>query len=92
MAMIKLKNANGNVSAKVRGEVKAQVEAMLKARVGTDLQESEKGLAMNIGHDESGNAIFAVISVTITQDLTKKVKESKASKTVEVEVPNIFAE
>lgn len=94
MAMIKLKNEKGNVSAKVRANLKSQIANMLKARVGNELQDSAKGLAMNIGHDEAGNAIFAVIDITITQDLTVKPKASKAKAETEVvdETPNIFAE
>lgn len=89
--MIKLINEKGNVSAKVRADLKSQIATMLKNRVGNELVDSPKGLTMEIGHDEAGHSIYAVIDITITQDLEPKKKApSKAKAKDEVVTPNIF--
>ena len=80
----------GNVSVKVRGELKAQAIEMLKFRVGKELVDTPKGLAMEIAQDQAGNPIYLVIDAVITQSLEVKPKTAKAKAKVEVEVPNIF--
>lgn len=80
----------GNVSVKARSEVKAQVIAMLKQRIGAEVFDSPKGLAIEIAQDQSGRPIYAVIEPVLTQSLEVKEKTPKAKATVEVDIPTLF--
>lgn len=82
--------AKGTVSVKARTEIKAQVVEMLKTRIGKDLVQTEKGLAMEVAVDISGNPIYMVIDPTITMSLEVKPKATKSKAKVEVEVPALF--
>ena len=82
--------AKGTPSVKARTEIKAQVVEMLKTRIGKDLVQTEKGLAMEVAVDISGNPIYMVIDPTITMSLEVKPKATKSKAKVEVEVPALF--
>lgn len=83
--------ATGHTSAKARNLIKAQVVEMLKVRIGKDLVQTEKGLAMEVATDISGSPIYMVIDPTITMSLEVKPKSTKSkAKTVEVEIPTLF--
>jgi len=63
---------------------------MLKVRIGKDLVQTEKGLAMEVATDISGDPIYMVIDPTITMSLEVKPKATKSKAKVEVEVPALF--
>lgn len=80
----------GNVSVKARSLVKAQVVSMLKSRLGVEVIDSPKGLAIEVAMDQSGRPIYAVIEPTLTQSLDVKETVSKSKATVEIDIPSLF--
>ena len=90
MKTVQFLTATGHVSAKARTQIKAQVIEMLKFRIGKELVQTEKGLAMEVAQDVSGKPIYMVIDPTITMSLEVKPKASKSKAKVEVEVPTLF--
>ena len=82
--------ATGHTSAKARTQIKAQVIEMLKFRIGKELVQTEKGLAMEVAVDISGNPIYMVIDPVITMSLEVKPKASKSKAKTEVELPALF--
>lgn len=80
----------GTVSVKARTEIKSQVVEMLKTRIGKDLVQTEKGLAMEVAVDISGNPIYMVIDPTITMSLEVKPKATKSKAKAGAEIPTLF--
>lgn len=90
MKTVQFLTATGNVSAKARTQIKEQVIEMLKFRIGKDLVQTEKGLAMEVAQDVSGKPIYMVIDPTITMSLEVKPKSTKKKATEAVEIPVLF--
>ena len=90
MKTVQFLTATGNVSAKARTQIKEQVVEMLKFRIGKELVQTDKGLAMEVAQDVSGKPIYMVIDPTITMSLEVKPKTAKTKAKTEVEVPTLF--
>ena len=90
MKTVQFLTETGNVSNKARNEIKAQVVAMLQHRVGKDLVQTEKGLAMEVATDVSGAPIYMIINPVISMSLEVKAKTPKSKSKTEVVVPALF--
>ena len=88
--MISWYTEKGNVSVKVRSQVKAQVVEMLKTRIGNDLIETPRGLAIEVAQTQTGEPIYAILDATISTSTEVKEKAPKSKASTEVVVPKIF--
>lgn len=92
MPQIPLINDKGNASVHVRNKLTAQVNARIAEAFGEG-EVTNKGFVIQIGTDiATGKPVYAAIKATITMATEAKEYKPKAKETVEVEVPDIFAE
>lgn len=92
MVKVKFYNDKGNPLSGVRKKIKDQVEGSITIN-GENLNINDRGeMYLQIAEDDStGNPIYAVVSVTISdRDIPARAK-TKGKKVETEEVPDIFA-
>ena len=89
MATVQFLTEKGNPSVAVRAQIKEQVVNHLIAQI-EGLQETEKGLALEVATDVSGKPIYMVINPVITMSLEVPERKTRSKAKTQIEVPDLF--